>query len=100
MRETIIRFSEALRWVLIIGWLIILLGFTYFLGIFKIDFEYSLLGIPVNSFYGITYLALFTFGFILVLFALLLILPTLDFNQRKALNKYQRLFQLLFLIQS
>ncbi|MHA2175747.1 MAG: hypothetical protein ACXABI_13015, partial [Candidatus Hodarchaeales archaeon] len=100
MRETIIRFSEILRWVLIIGWLIILLGLTYFLGIFKIDFEYSLLGIPVNSFYGITYLALFTFGFILVLFALLLILPTLDFNQREALNKYQRLFIAIIILGS
>ncbi len=72
--------------------MIILIGLTYFLGIFEIDFEYSLLGTPVNSLYGITYLALYAFGFYLVLLALLLIVPTLDRIGRKKLNYYQRFF--------
>ncbi len=92
LREFIIKYTGVLRWILLVGVLLILIGLTYFLGIFKIDFEYSLLGAPVNSLYGITYLALYAFGFYLVIFALLLILPALTKNQREKLKKYQKFF--------
>ena len=92
LRDTVIRYSGLLRWLIIIGSLTIVLGLGYFLGIYEIDFEYSLIGVPVNSFYGITYLSLFAFGFYLILLALLLILPTLDSNSRRKLHKYQQLF--------
>ena len=71
--------------------MIIFTGLSYFLGIFEIDFEYSLLGAPINSLYGITYLTLYAFGLYLVFFALLLILPALDENRRKGLKRYRKL---------
>ena len=94
LKEFTIKYTGVLKWILIFGGLIIVIGLTYFLGIFEIDFEYSLLfpPAPVNSLYGITYFALYAFGFYLVIFALLLILPTLTTNQRKGLNKYQKFF--------
>ncbi|MHA1996172.1 MAG: hypothetical protein ACW97Z_16685 [Candidatus Hodarchaeales archaeon] len=92
MRENVIKYSGILKWFLIIGCLIIFFGLTYFLGIFEIDFEYSLLGVPINSFYGITYVTLFTFGFYLITFALLLILPSLDKNNRNKLINIHKIF--------
>jgi hypothetical protein len=86
-----IRYAGILKFFLIIGIMIILTGLAYFLGIFEIDFEYSLLGAPINSLYGITYLTLYSFGLYLVFFALLLILPTLDKNRRNGLKRYRRL---------
>jgi hypothetical protein len=92
LRESTIKYTGVLKWFIIIGCLIILLGLTFFLGFLEIDFEYSLLGVPVNSFFGITYLTLFTFGFYLIIFGLVLILPTLDRNNRKGLINYRQYF--------
>ncbi len=90
LRDGIIRYAGILKLFLIIGIIIILTGLAYFFGIFEID-EYSILGAPVNSLYGITYLTLYAFGLYLVFFAILLILPTLDKNSRKGLKKYRKL---------
>jgi hypothetical protein len=92
MRDEVIRYQGILKLILMIGVMIITIGLAFFLGIFKIDFEYSLIGAPVNSLYGITYLTLITFGFFLVISSLLLILPSWDRESRKQLRKYQKLF--------
>jgi len=92
LRDSAIKYIGILKFILIIGIMIIFTGLAYFLGILEIDFEYSLLGTPVNSLYGITYLTLFALGFYLVILAILLILPTFDKINRKKLKNYQRLF--------
>ncbi|MHA2094375.1 MAG: hypothetical protein ACW98F_07095 [Candidatus Hodarchaeales archaeon] len=92
LRDGVVKYSGVLKWFLVIGCSIIVLGLMYFLGIFEIDFEYSLLGAPINSFYGITYNTLLIFGFYLLIVALLLILPTLDLPGRNNLKNYFKLY--------
>ncbi len=98
LKEGVLKYSVLLKWIQIIGWLIISLGLLFFLGIFKIDFEYSLIGAPINSLYGITYVALYAFGGYLVFFALLLLLPVLDREYLDRMKSYLSLSLILSIV--
>ena len=96
LRDATIKYTGILKLLFIFGITIILSGLAFFLGIFEIDFEYSLLGVPLNSLYGITYLALFAFGLYFILFSQLLIFPTFDRKNRK---KQENLRKILILVE-
>jgi hypothetical protein len=68
-----------------------MLGFAYFLDILEIDFEYSLLGAPIHSFYGISYVTLFIFGYYLVILTSVLLFSISERDKQKQFHNYQNI---------